>query len=168
MTTLFTNEDVWRLHSESLREAGAALASLAVAEGRAPRLGALSGWVFEQVVRYCLQRELLAAGLGRVEIAEQRALRGRAKVDLVVGRAAIEVKVAGSFGADDLKYADYRSQADQRGWVYFYLTLEESHQLYREATQRVFGADRAFFLDSEGDWPRFVAGVIACQRRGAH
>lgn len=140
MSTLFANEDVRRLYDESLHEAGEALASRAVAEGRAPRLGALSGWVFEQVVRYCLARELGAAGLGEVEIGEQPAIAGRARADLLVGRAAIEVKVAGSFGASDRKYGEYRREVE-----------------------------RAFFLDSVGDWGRFVGEVIACcQGQGTH
>lgn len=52
---------------------------------------------------------------------------------------------------------------EERGWVYLYLTMQEGHAPYREATKSTFGLEHAFFLDTEGDWARFVGGVTALQ-----
>ena len=82
-------------------------------------------------------------------------------MDLLVGTVAVELKAGGSFGLDDRKYEEYRRVAEGRGWTYFYLTRQESHAPFRQTTQSVFDVDKTFFLDTPGDWARFVAAVIA-------
>lgn len=159
---IFTEDSVTSLYQESLRAAEAALSSLSVAEGRKPKAG-VSGWVFEQTIRHCLAQELEAKGV-HLAMKEQEGLRGRAKVDLLVGAVAVELKVMGSFGPDDSKYKEYRTSAESKGWAYFYLAGEESYAPYRQATQSVFDVDKAFFLDTPGDWARFVDAVIANNR----
>ena len=158
----FTQKDIVELYEKSLNEAIHGLSLLAVAENREPTaIRGLNGWVFEQTIRYCLSRELGDAGLCP-EMKDQETLRGRAKIDLLVGRVAIELKARGFFGLGDFeKYREYRKTAEEKGWVYFYLTLQEDQGSYRKATEGTFGKDRAFFLDVEGDWKRFVTAVVA-------
>src|ERR1035438_5487906 len=120
----FTETAIVALYEESLAEAEGRLASLAVAEGRRPSARGLNGWVFEQTIRYCLSQDLSAVGL-HPPMQEQVPLSGRARIDMLVGKAAIELKVRGSFGAGDSKYDDYRVAVEKRGWAYFYLTLQE-------------------------------------------
>jgi hypothetical protein len=158
----FTEDAVVSLYQKALAEAEEKLSSLDVAEGRRPNAGGLNGWVFEQTVRYCLARELRARG-HPPQMREQVPLGGRAKIDLLLGRAAIELKSRGSFGARDLKYSSYRESVEKQGWVYLYLTMQETHAPYRAATESAFGSERAFFLDTQGDWARFVGTVIALQ-----
>ena len=143
------------LYQEILKEAGRLLASLPVAEGREPNLTGLNGWIYEQTIHYCLCQELIALGLSPM-IKEQVSLYGRTKIDLLVGRVAIEIKALGSFGSDDIKYARYKAKVEERGWIYCYLTRRETHKPYRLKTESTFGKELAFFLDSEGDWSRFV------------
>jgi len=94
-------------------------------------------------------------------------LYGRVKIDLLVGRVAIEIKALGSFGDDAKKYSGYRTKVEQKGWVYCYLTRGETYRPYRLATEEAFGKERVFFLDTQGDWERFVKEVLKsyeCQR----
>jgi hypothetical protein len=158
----FTESRVIERFEAALAEAERRLASLDVAQGRRPTAMGLSGWVFEQTVRYCLGRELDAAG-HHCEIRGQVPLKGRARVDLLAGRAAIELKARGSFGAGDAKYSAYRKAAEERGWAYLYLTMQEGYAPYRLATASTFGGDHAFFLDEPGDWSRFVDTVRSLQ-----
>lgn len=153
------NEDaVGKLYQENLNTAHLLLASLPVAEGRKPNTKGLNGWVYEQTIRYCLCQELIALGLSPV-VKEQVPLYGRAKIDLLVGRVAVEIKALGSFGDDAAKYSRYRAKVEERGWVYLYLTRRETYDPYRLSTTSVFGKNRAFFLDRERDWERFVTEV---------
>ncbi len=93
-------------------------------------------------------------------IKEQVPLYGRTKIDLLVGRMAIEIKSLGSFGDDSRKYSGYRTKVEERGWVYCYLTRSETYYPYRLTAQTAFGKERSFFLDTEGDWERFVKEVL--------
>lgn len=79
---------------------------------------------------------------------------------MLVGRAAIEIKALGIFGNDAQKYSGYRVNAEEKGWSYLYLTSGETNNPYRAAMQATFGEDRAFFLDTPGDWERFVSEVL--------
>ena len=158
----FTEVAVASLYKKALAEAEAKLSTLNVAEGRRPNAGGLNGWVFEQTVRYCLAQELRKRGR-RAPMQEQVPLAGRARIDLLVGRAAIELKARGSFGASDVKYSSYRKSVEKQGWVYLYLTMQETHAPYKAATESAFGSKRAFFLDTQGDWTRFVTTVIGLQ-----
>ena len=75
-------------------------------------------------------------------IGEQVPLYGRVKIDLLVGRVAIEIKALGSFGDDAKKYSGYRTKVEQKGWVYCYLTRGETYRPYRLATEEAFGKER--------------------------
>lgn len=48
-------------------------------------------------------------------IKEQVPLEGRVKIDLLVGKIVIEIKVGGSFGDADTKYTSYREKVESRG-----------------------------------------------------
>lgn len=144
---------------ENLTEARQRLSSLPVVSGRKPNIGGLNGWVYEQTIRYCLSEELKELGL-YPNIKEQESLGGRIKIDLLVGKVAIEVKVAGSFGNDDKKYSSYRAKVEEKGWIYYYITRAETCKRYRLATISVFDNEHAFFLDTKGDWQRFVKAVV--------
>ena len=155
----YDEKSIENLYQQNLRKAHQLLASLQVAEGREPSVKGLNGWIYEQTIRYCLCQELLSLGLSPI-IKEQVPLRGRAKVDLLVDTVAIEIKARGSFGKNDTeKYSKYRAEAEEKGWIYCYLTGGERYHPYRLAFESVFGKERAFFLDTDGDWARFVGEV---------
>ena len=151
--------DVERLYQENLSAARQLLASLPVAEGREPTTKGLNGWVYEQTIRHCLSQELTALGIFPI-IREQVPLSGRAKIDLMVGRVAVEIKALGSFGDDAKKYSGYRAKVEEKGWVYCYLTRSETYHPYRLAAESAFGKERTFFLDTQGDWEAFVKEVL--------
>ncbi len=158
----FTEAGIVSLYEDSLKKAEEKLSSLDIAEGRKPGAAGLNGWVFEQTIRYCLSQELRAVGY-HPEIRDQVSLGGRARIDLLVGRAAIELKARGSFGDSDSKYSRYRKTVEERGWVYLYLTMQERYAPYRKATESTFGSEHSFFIDTKGDWARFVSAVTALQ-----
>ncbi len=159
----FTEDGVKVLYEQNLAETAGMLASLPFAAGESPQITGLSGWVFEQTLRHCLSAELTEFGL-QPAIACQVPVRGRAKIDLLVGnRVAIEVKSRGSWG-NDTKYRTYGKVVLRKGWIYLYVTLQEGHLPYRNATLKLFGPDGAYFLDGQGEWARFVnkvAGALA-------
>jgi len=146
------------LYQQNLITARQQLASLPVAEGREPNIKGLNGWVYEQTIHYCLCQELQSHGL-TPKVDEQVTLFGRAKIDLMVDRVAIEIKALGSFGNDTKKYNKYRAKVEEKGWRYFYLTRSETYNPYRSEVVSTFGKERAFFLDTKGDWARFVKEV---------
>ncbi|MGB7581887.1 MAG: hypothetical protein WBL85_05510 [Sedimentisphaerales bacterium] len=160
----YDENTVEKLYQENLDKARQLLASLPAAEGRKPNVTGLNGWVYEQTIRYCLCQELMVLGLSTL-VKEQVPLYGRAKVDLLVGNVAIEIKALGSFGDDAEKYRRYRVKVEGRGWVYCYLTRSESYKPYHLSTESTFGKKRAFFLDTKGDWERFVREVIKSYKR---
>ena len=133
--------EIERLYQENLSAARQLLASLPVAEGREPTTKGLNGWVYEQTICHCLSQELKVLGI-LPSIAEQVPLYGRVKIDLLVGRVAIEIKALGSFGDDAKKYSGYRTKVEQKGWVYCYLTRGETYRPYRLATEEAFGKKR--------------------------
>lgn len=148
------------LYQESVANATHLLSGIRVAGGREPKINGLNGWVFEQTVHYCLDAELKSLGIN-LTFREQVTLRGRAKVDLVVGNVAIEIKSGGLFGDEKEKYSRYRLLAEDAGLKYFYLALQESHQPYKAAMQSAFGRANTFFLDETGAWSAFVQTVIS-------
>lgn len=154
----YNEEAINRLYDETLAEARQRLSSLVVVAGSKPNIGGLNGWVFEQTIRYCLLEELMEFGQYQT-IKEQVPLKGRVKIDLLIGNVAIKVKVAGSFGDDDRKYSSYRTKVEEKGWIYYYVTRAETFKPYRLATISAFGNERTFFLDTKGDWRRFVKAV---------
>lgn len=155
----FNEQEVERLYQENLSHARQLLSSLPVAEGRQPTTKGLNGWIYEQTIRHCLCEELKELGMVPT-IEEQVPLYGRTRVDLLVGKVAIEIKALGIFGNDARKYRGYRSKAEKNGWCYFYLTRGESYLPYRVSMQSTFEKERAFFLDTEGDWERFMKEVL--------
>lgn len=161
----YDEHEIERLYQENLSAARQLLASLPVAEGRKPTTKGLNGWVYEQTIRHCLCQELKELGIAPT-IEEQVPLHGRTKVGLVVGKVAIEIKALGVFGNDARKYGGYRAKAEENGWSYFYLTRGESYRPYRVSMQSTFGEERAFFLDIEGDWERFVSEIIRNLNQG--
>ena len=147
-------------YQKALEEAKQKLASLDVTCGRPINVKGLSGWVFEQTVRTCLEEELNERGI-TVTIQEQVSIGGRATIDFLVGAIAIEVKAAGFFSDDDgARYSTYRKRAEANGWHYLYLTLCETHRPYVESARKSFGDDKAFFLDQKDSWLRLVATVV--------
>jgi hypothetical protein len=155
----YDEKKVDTLFTASLSTAHNLLASLPVAQGRQPTTKGLNGWVYEQTIRYCLCEELAELGLSPT-VKEQVPLRGRVKVDLLVGAVAIEIKALGIFGKEAPKYSGYRVAAETSGWSYFYVTRGESYRPYRAAMQSAFGEERTFFLDTPGNWERFVTEVL--------
>jgi hypothetical protein len=107
-----------------------------------------------------LCQELKALDISPV-IKEQEPFGTRGtSIDLLVGRAAIEIKAAGIFSSDYFeKYGRYRAKVEEKEWVYLYLTIHETNRHYRELMEKVFGKERAFFLDTSGDWERFIKGI---------
>jgi hypothetical protein len=156
---IYGEDKIELLYRKMTDEARRLLASLDVAEGRKPNTKVLNGWVYEQVIRYCLCEELKELRITPI-IQEQVTLYGRAKVDLLVGNVAIEIKVLGSFGNDAKKYCYYRNRVEEKGWVYFYLTRRESYKPYRSSIETALGEEHVFFLDADGGWRRFIDEII--------
>lgn len=118
----------------------------------------LKGWAFEQTIIDSLSDELTARGTP-LPITEQPSIGGRVHPDLLVGSAAIELEVSGSYDekANQLKkYSGYRKRVEEKGWRYLYLTGSETYKPNRETAKAIFGPDNTFFLDEPGDWKRFV------------
>ena len=108
--TQFNASTIWTLFDASLKRAKLNLSKLKVFCGRKPNFAGLSGWVFEQTIQHCIKKELKVKRFA-VEIAEQVSVGGRAKADLTVGKAAIEIKTSGLFGLSDVRrYRKYRKQ----------------------------------------------------------
>ncbi len=159
-TMLYDEKEIEEIYQRNLDAAGRLLSTLQVADGRMPKVGGLSGWIYEQTIRYCLEKELLYRGL-RIPIEEQVPISGRAKVDLLLdGKVAIEIKSLGSFGSDIEKFRKYIPLVLKKGWIYLYLTRRERHEPYRKAFEEMFSRRHAFFLDTEGEWARFVGTVL--------
>ncbi len=157
---IYDEEKVLR-RSESSRESAVhGLETLEVYCGREPHVLGLSGWVFEQAVQSCIKEELEARE-STVDIGEQVPLGGKIKADLAVGTVAIEVKRRGLFGAGDMeKYRAYRQMANANGLEYLYITGQESYQPYRNRTVHALGRENAFFLDTPGEWARFINRLV--------
>ena len=147
-------------YNAALNDAAKRLSSLEVANGRPIKIKGLSGWIFEQTVRTCLEEELSAQGISPT-IEDQVPIGGRASADLKVGCAVIEIKAAGFFGGDEgTRYLGYRNNIEAKGWHYLYLTLHETYRPYVEVAQNAFGKEKAFFLDQGDSWESFVSTVI--------
>jgi hypothetical protein len=162
-----TSKSLHDRYEKALAQTKKKLASVDFLRGRPVSIKAgLRGWVFEQLVRSLLEEEFETRGLNP-EISEQQSIGGRARVDLVIGRLAIELKSSGFYSDVESQYAEYRRRVEEKGWEYFYLTLDEAYAPYIKSARRVFGAKRAFFLNKSGEWRRFVAEVVlALKKKG--
>ena len=119
-TLLYNEAAISELCQRNLDRAKALLRKLEVFCGNDCKVGGLSGWVFEQTVQYCLQKELKAQGIQQ-SITEQCGLGGKAKADLAIGSLAVEIKLKGLFGVADVeRYGRYRQAAAQRGLQYVF------------------------------------------------
>jgi hypothetical protein len=98
----YDENEIEKIYQENLTSARDLLATLPIAEGRHPVIKGLNGWVFEQTIRYCLCQQLKEFGI-TPNIEEQVKLHGRTKIDLLVGKAAIEIKASGIFSARSKK-----------------------------------------------------------------
>lgn len=126
-----------------------------------PKVRGLNGWVFEQIVRDCIEQEFKKERLS-YDLSEQVSIGpGRATVDFVVGSVALEIKVSGFYDSSvEAKYAGYKKKVHKNGWQYFYVTLYENYEPYRQIAERVFGLDRFFILSEDGEWERFSCELI--------
>jgi hypothetical protein len=158
---VYNGDDVIKLFEESLGDAKVKLSGLKVAEhAKPPSVNGLNGWVCEQTIRSCLCAELKAAGL-LLDVTEQHTIVGRARLDLLAGKVAIEVKAHGEFGANDCgKYNKYRAIIEKTGKCYVYVTLWEGHRPSRETIRKIFGLENSFFVEDPGEWKRFVNAVV--------
>lgn len=162
----FTEISVRELYDRHLEIAKASLSELDIfCRTRDPAFHGLTGWVFEQAIQFCLRKELEDQGI-QAEFHEASSLGGRVKTDLVIAKdgmkIAIEIKACGIFGMDDVvRYGRYSQVATERGLLYLFVTKEESHLPYRTGIQEVLGIDNAFFLDTLGDWSRFVTRIAS-------
>lgn len=162
---IYTNKDIDLKYTQGLGEAEKALSSIWPVRGPVKSFKSfkgLNGWVFEKTIRSCLEDEL-AEYLNSIEIEEQVELKGRATVDLLFGRAAIELKSGGLFADDSNKYSRYREYAHSLGYEYLYLTRQETCSKFVSSAIMAFGADMTFFLDNKNEddvWGRFVEKII--------
>jgi hypothetical protein len=154
--SIYTESQVNKLFDSNYSSVVHKLEELTVYCGTEPAFGQLTGWVYEQTIQYCIRRELEARKV-KAYIKEHVSLRGRAKADLKVNSVAIEIKHRGLFGSSDAaKYRDYKKAATANGWAYLFITGSESHRPYRTGITKALGRENVFFLDTKGDWKRFV------------
>lgn len=161
---VYTSSTVIALYEDQKKEAIKALSSIEIGK-KAQKVGhnGLTGWVFEQVVRYCLMRDLKERGIfidDENDIEEQYKLEGRKRIDFRFGKALVEVKANGSYGQDADKYSGYRKDARGKNMSLIYLTKSETHKPYRDSINKALNTRSVFMLSENGDWERFVDRVI--------
>jgi hypothetical protein len=163
--TIYNEHRVLKLYESSRAAAIRKLAEIPVFCGNEPSFTGLSGWVFEQTIQYCLRRELKARKV-EVEIAEQEKLQPRIKADLIIGCAVIEIKQSGLYTRSAItKYEKYRKAANTRGLEYLFVTGGERYQPYRDGISKALGKENAFFLDTNGEWKRFISRLVQLQQK---
>jgi predicted RNA binding protein with dsRBD fold (UPF0201 family) len=155
--SLFNESQIKDLYESNLEKAKQLLSTLEVYCGKEIKLNGLNGWIFEQTIRYCIQKELKNQHIS-LQISEQVSLCGRCKVDLKVGNIAIEMKSRGLFGQKDIeRYRGYRKAAENKGWRYVVVGLNETYEPYRQGIIKSLGQDRVFYLFRQnGEWQRFI------------
>lgn len=160
-----TQKEVRNLYNRSLASAQTYLGRLKVCSRNEPSFAGLTGWVFEQTIEYCIRREVRAKRY-RITIGDQVKIGHRGKVDLVVGSVAIEIKQSGIFTENAItRYRRRAKEARAGGLEYLYLTGGERHRPYRSGIIWAVGRENAFFLDTPGQWNRFVRRVLALVKR---
>jgi hypothetical protein len=165
MKTKFTSDRIWRTYERNLSLAGRRLKGIPVYCGGEPKFRGLSGWVFEQAIQHCIQRELRALGV-RAAISEQFKFGSRAKADLQIGKVLVEIKLSGFFSREACaKYGGYRKAAARKGFSYLLFSGEETYQPNRKLARKVFGRGNTFFLDTTADWRRFIRRLVALLKK---
>ena len=156
----YTEDQIKELYLSSLQAAKRNLRRLPVYCGNEPNFLGLNGWIFEQTIQHCVRKEFAARKIA-VEIIEQAKLKARVKADLRINNVAIEIKQSGLFAASDIaKYEGYMHAAHDIGLEYLYITGDEGYQPYRQGITHVLGKNNAFFLDTTGDWKRFIHRLL--------
>ena len=158
---IYSQTTIEALFQKNLQQAKALLATLEVYSGREPNFTGLSGWVFEQTIRHCIRNELELLGVN-ARLIEQVTLRGSAKVDLVVGTTAIEIKTSGLFRRDEIDQQKKRqSDAAIKGLRYVFLTLRETNHRHRAGMIETLGRGNVIFLDEPGgEWERLIDIIV--------
>ncbi|MRR35596.1 hypothetical protein EG829_13145 [bacterium] len=163
---IYDESTVNDFYEKNLEEAKTLLKSLPFCCGFQPAFSGLTGWVFEQTIQHCIRNELKELKL-QAEIEEQVCLIGRAKIDLRVGKTAIEIKTSGLFSRDDiLKYKRYQAEAETKGWRYILLSIGET--TFREGIIDALGKDNVVLLyerdgswnPNSGEWQRFMKIIV--------
>jgi hypothetical protein len=152
-------------YTDNLENANHALRNLDFASDGIINFKGLNGWVFEQTIRQCLMDELKDI-LDEIDFKEQENLAGRATVDLVVGRVAIEIKSGGLFSDESEKYTKWRVAAYAMGWDYLYITLDETYPQFKVSAKKAFGYENTFFLNDPGSWRKFVNRIVELNTAG--
>lgn len=123
----------------------------------------LNGWVFENLVAYLIKKEFPSVSIKPQQRLYPERSKKRAKVDMVINnKIAVEAKVAGVYSREYIKrLKEYRKTAAEKGWIYLYISRQESYGPYYEGTKEAVGPQNAFFLDRQrGDWNRFIKRII--------
>jgi len=160
MISVFNEASVIAVFERNLEAAKRKLSELEICGDSTCNFRGLTGWIFERTIHYCLIKEFEALAL-TMSIQEEAPLVGRVRVDLLVGRAFIELKTAGCFSQDEVqKYARYREIANGCGQEFLFLTMAETYQPNRVALLKILGMEAVYFLDTDGDWTRLVRRLL--------
>ncbi len=181
----YSNEEILEKYNKQRDKAIEKLKELDVYCGSEINFTGLNGWVFEQVIHYCITVELKTLGIQNPHIKEQYKLElgvsesGKKKhpaiIDLIIeNKILIEIKGRGyKYGKqddtkDDDRLRNIKKKAEEEGLVYLYITKEESKEPknensfdYRKRTREIIGGENCFFLDDEKEdnWYKFVNRV---------
>ena len=100
---MLSDNDIKRLYEQNKKIALQSLQTLPIYGGNNINILGLNGWIFEQVIRYCLKQEFSSRGI-KIPYLEQVKIKSRAKVDLCLNdHIWIENKVSGIYDKKDLK-----------------------------------------------------------------
>jgi hypothetical protein len=159
---IYTGKDLEKLYEKQLTKAIKYLKELDIYSGNDFIITGLNGWVYEQMIQYCLKKELKKKGLQHLLFEEQISIQGRMKIDLVIKNVAIEIKSQGLFSDDQIKtYRNYKKILSKKGYSYLYLSQYERVEKFITGPIKVFGKKNVFFLDNSGGWKKFVNRVYS-------
>ena len=78
-----------------------------------------------------------------------------------IGNVAVEIKMSGLFSSTDIvKYGRYRKATNATGVTYLFLTGGERYQRYRDGISKALKKENVFFLDTSGEWKRFINRLL--------
>jgi hypothetical protein len=158
--SVLTENKIYALYETNRSAAADKLKQIPVYCGNEPSFTGLNGWVFEQTIQYCIKKELKAKKI-KAEIIEQAKLGSRIKADLKIGNVAIEIKMSGLFSSTDIvKYSKYRKVANATKVTYLFRAGGERYQQYRDGISKALEKENVFFLDTLGEWKRFVNRLL--------